>query len=296
MVNRLPKREIELGRALYPEAETLERPRTRGECAEGPRPCPFVGCKYHLYLDINSHTGSIKLNFPDLEPEELSESCALDVADRGGTTLYQVGKKMNVTRERARQLEERALGKLDQHRRSLGGLADASIPAEEPMPVLESIPSVKCRRDECGRKRQPNTDPELDGLCGYCQGAARRKRIWDARAVRRSGEEGPGHGTPTMAVEEGEAIAASTDGEKADTVACPAAAPTPAVPPMLVSSTDRATEPGAALQAAAKRTMAEAFEALEILELIGWSAARELAARVRRGEAAGLVVPARSGT
>lgn len=112
-VTRMTKRELELGRLLYPERDNAVRPRTRAECVDGPRPCPFVGCKFALYLDVNERTGSITLNFPDLEPDELSESCALDVADRGGETLEDVGAIMNLTRERIRQLEVRALARLE---------------------------------------------------------------------------------------------------------------------------------------------------------------------------------------
>ncbi len=84
------------------------RPLTRGDCAKGPRPCPWVACKYHLYLDVSTRTGSIKLNFPDLEPWELQDSCVLDVADKGPVTLEDVGRIMNLTRERIRQLEQAA--------------------------------------------------------------------------------------------------------------------------------------------------------------------------------------------
>lgn len=113
-IKRLSKRELERGRMLFPETE-YERPRTRAECLHGPhaaRPCPFVSCKHHLYLDVNDRTGSIKLNFPDLEVWELPETCALDIADRGGITLEEVGEIMNLTRERIRQLETRGLAKL----------------------------------------------------------------------------------------------------------------------------------------------------------------------------------------
>ncbi|HZZ83545.1 MAG TPA: sigma factor-like helix-turn-helix DNA-binding protein [Anaeromyxobacteraceae bacterium] len=88
------------------------RPRSRAECASGPRPCMFVSCKHHLYLDVNPTTGSIKLNFPDKEIWEMAETCALDVADRGGITLEEVGGIMNLTRERIRQVETRGLLKL----------------------------------------------------------------------------------------------------------------------------------------------------------------------------------------
>ena len=111
-VKRMTKRELEIGRLLYPESD-YDKPRTREECVDGPRPCPFVSCKHHLYIDVSPRTGAIKLNFPDLEVWEMGESCALDVADRGGTTLEDVGAIMNLTRERIRQVEVKALAKLE---------------------------------------------------------------------------------------------------------------------------------------------------------------------------------------
>ena len=42
----------------------------------------------------------------------MTETCALDVADRGGTTLEEVGAIMNLTRERIRQVEVKGLAKL----------------------------------------------------------------------------------------------------------------------------------------------------------------------------------------
>jgi hypothetical protein len=111
-VKRMTKRELEIGRLLYPETDYW-KPRTRADCATMPRPCPYVSCKYHLFIDVSARTGAIKLNFPDLEVWDMTESCALDVADRGGTTLEDVGAIMNLTRERIRQLEVKALAKLD---------------------------------------------------------------------------------------------------------------------------------------------------------------------------------------
>ena len=72
----------------------------------------WVSCKFHLYLDVNPETGSIKLNFPDLEVWEMADTCALDVADRGGITLEEVGEILNLTRERIRQVEVFGLEKL----------------------------------------------------------------------------------------------------------------------------------------------------------------------------------------
>jgi hypothetical protein len=109
---RLTKEELLFGATMEPLMLDLPRPTTRAECKQGPRPCPFVSCKHHLYLDVNPETGSIKLNFPDLEVWEMKETCALDVADRGGVTLEEVGEILNLTRERIRQVEVRGLLKL----------------------------------------------------------------------------------------------------------------------------------------------------------------------------------------
>lgn len=103
----LSRDERRAGRLLvYPD---VDRPRSRGECQEAARPCPYVSCRYHLYLDVDVDSGSLKVNFPDLEPWELEETCALDVADRGGVTLEEVGALIHVTRERTRQIEAQAL-------------------------------------------------------------------------------------------------------------------------------------------------------------------------------------------
>jgi hypothetical protein len=94
------------------EVVSYWRPQNRSECLDMDRPCLYVSCRHHLYLDVNPETGSVKLNFPDKEPWELQETCALDVADRGGITLEDVGTIMNLTRERIRQVEVRGLQKL----------------------------------------------------------------------------------------------------------------------------------------------------------------------------------------
>lgn len=120
-MRRQSKRELERLRQMYPDVD-YERPMTRADCQHGPhaeRPCPFVSCKHHLYLDVNERNGNIKLNFPDVEVWELPETCALDVADRGGITLEEVGAIMNLTRERIRQLEDLSLARL----KALGEMA-----------------------------------------------------------------------------------------------------------------------------------------------------------------------------
>ena len=107
-MKRLTREELRVGAMMYPPVD-IPRPTTREECRGEMRPCPWVACKHHLYLDINPETGSIKINFPDLEPWELQHTCALDVAEQGALTLEQVGEITNLTRERVRQVEVRGL-------------------------------------------------------------------------------------------------------------------------------------------------------------------------------------------
>lgn len=84
------------------------------------------------------------MNFPDLEVWEMTETCALDVADRGGITLEEVGTLLNLTRERIRQVERSGIDKL---RAALGDEADDALFAEEE----EDYPQ-ECDEDEdeCG--------------------------------------------------------------------------------------------------------------------------------------------------
>lgn len=89
------------------------RPQNRADCRDMPRPCPFVGCRYHLFLDVNPRNGNVKFNFPDKEPWELDVCCSLDIAEaEGGVTLEEIGHVMNLTRERVRQVEVVALGQV----------------------------------------------------------------------------------------------------------------------------------------------------------------------------------------
>lgn len=106
-----PAERAEWGEEMREAAE--RRPRLRSECFGAPRPCPYVACRFHLYLDVNPRNGHVKYNFPGKEPWELDETCALDVVGRGGATLEEVGLLVNLTRERVRQVEARAIGRLE---------------------------------------------------------------------------------------------------------------------------------------------------------------------------------------
>lgn len=98
------------------------RPQKRTECADGERPCPWISCRYHLAIDVNPLTGSIRVNHgADVDVEQMPETCVLDVAERGDHTLRDVASILYLTRERVRQIEAAALRKLRaRHGRALG--------------------------------------------------------------------------------------------------------------------------------------------------------------------------------
>lgn len=90
------------------------KPRTRSECVNGIRPCPFVSCRYNLFLEVSPISGSIHYNFDCVSPADMDPdaSCALDVSQTGPLTLGAVAKYANLTRERIRQIETAAMRKL----------------------------------------------------------------------------------------------------------------------------------------------------------------------------------------
>jgi hypothetical protein len=111
-MRRISKKDLQKGREDFPEAQNLRRPKNRSECVDGPRPCPWVGCPYHLWLEVHPHTGTITYIHPDVDPVDMPLSCVLDVAEHGPHRLEMIGILLNVSRERVRQIESSALRKL----------------------------------------------------------------------------------------------------------------------------------------------------------------------------------------
>jgi len=113
-----------------------EQPWTRRGCADVPRPCPFISCEAHLawYVRHKSDLPGggprlIRASMTDDEIVEallgLRESCALDVAARGGVELEEVADILGLSKQRVQQLEIRGLLKLR------AGLAAAGIRQED---------------------------------------------------------------------------------------------------------------------------------------------------------------------
>jgi hypothetical protein len=117
----------------------IPRPRTRGDCLQEARPCPWVSCRHHLLLEVAASKGgldvrptSLRLNRPELGERRMGRrsglassaaqhlvqqwiddaveqlagmqySCALDVADQypDGVTERSVGLILGVTEKAA---------------------------------------------------------------------------------------------------------------------------------------------------------------------------------------------------
>lgn len=121
-IKRISKGLLTSERENDPTANVRRLPLVRGICEPGDGICPLITCKHHLFLDVSPKTGSIKFNFPDLIEddgtirfEDMPATCVLDIADSGPITLEKTGEILNMTRERVRQVDCRAMAKLAKH-------------------------------------------------------------------------------------------------------------------------------------------------------------------------------------
>lgn len=110
----------------------------RSVCKTGPRPCPYVECRYHNWLvDSESrpgrrhHRAQGGAPTADINPVSM-RTCALDIADaqpRGELLAFgHIGEVLGMSDERARQLCERAIEKVN----GLGYTLDELFPEEHP--------------------------------------------------------------------------------------------------------------------------------------------------------------------
>jgi hypothetical protein len=99
--------------------ELLQRPKDRSECANIPRPCPFVSCQYNNYLDVDKqgkitrirtdpHT-HLPMLHEDVDP---ATSCAWDVAEQGEFTEEEIADMLDTTTGDIHGAVEGALRKL----------------------------------------------------------------------------------------------------------------------------------------------------------------------------------------
>jgi hypothetical protein len=129
------------------------RPGARAECVDGPRPCPWYGCRHHLGLH-QSAGGELRVR----ELEDLAETCVLDLVDANpdGMPLEAIAAAIGLgSVEAVRTIETKALSKIpgrspglrdhaaedhrDRARRSTGLVQDAAQ-VEEVEETIDATP------------------------------------------------------------------------------------------------------------------------------------------------------------
>ena len=114
-------------------AEMPPRPRCRAECVDGPRPCPWYGCRHHLGLDVTPTGRIVASKIGD-------ETCALDLAERGGLRFDKVATALGVAPERIRQIAITATSRLRASREGSPIAPDGYDPATwVPVPMTDFI-------------------------------------------------------------------------------------------------------------------------------------------------------------
>lgn len=86
-------------------------PKIRGHCENGPRPCPWILCKYHLYLDVAIESRSNGDHFGKTLTE-IPETCALDLANGNGMEWEEIGEVLGTTGQTAANIGKLALNSL----------------------------------------------------------------------------------------------------------------------------------------------------------------------------------------
>lgn len=95
---------VRAGRRL-PVVVDVERPRTRGDCENGPRPCPWISCRLHLATE--RITGLSDEHALELL-ESMGDTCAQDVASRGESTLQEISDALGLPLMTVADTEKRA--------------------------------------------------------------------------------------------------------------------------------------------------------------------------------------------
>jgi hypothetical protein len=112
----------------------MTRPRQRADCQEAPRPCPWIGCKWHLCWERRDLR---RLILSQADPAlvaarimEMDESCVLDCA-QAPRSDREVGAVLKVTHQAVAQTCARGLAKL-RGKSSLKRGQDESVGADSP--------------------------------------------------------------------------------------------------------------------------------------------------------------------
>ena len=94
-------------------------PTTRADCVDGPRPCKWVSCRYHLWSTEGTERPGRR--WTEIDPNRYGRvcqhthvTCSLDVADIApdGLGRKKVAALLGVTPERVGQIEARAMRRM----------------------------------------------------------------------------------------------------------------------------------------------------------------------------------------
>jgi hypothetical protein len=155
-------------------AEESLRPKKRGDCLDGPRPCPWVGCRHNLTLLVDQR-GGVHIN-----PRAFSfHNCALDLADeQAERSPEEVAALLGISEAEIRQIEHTYLEKMFQglYYREL---ARRAAPNPRRRLSLHARTTQSNGRDHLPSRRAavpPTTTPAPERLQGgeHRAGAARR--------------------------------------------------------------------------------------------------------------------------
>ena len=107
-------------------------PATRGECVDGPRPCPHTACHHHLFAVAGDERPGRRV--AGRAPEStlrtvyrlpvVPPSCTLDVADSGAQSVDETGNHLGLKASQVHALEASGLKKL----RAMGVTLEALLP------------------------------------------------------------------------------------------------------------------------------------------------------------------------
>lgn len=105
------------------------RPKTRADCADVPRPCPYISCRHHLFLDVSFKKLVFNSNAEDPTEMPADASCSLDIADRGVHTFPEMAElfRGGVTRQAIQFIERDAVTKLRANKKVLALVAETGL-------------------------------------------------------------------------------------------------------------------------------------------------------------------------
>lgn len=106
---RRRRRRVRLRLVTTQQTAGEARPLVRSDCQGGVRPCPWVGCRHHLFLEVDA-AGALHVPV-GTQPWQLEHSCALDLAREGGLSAQEVGDALRLSHTAVLQIERRALAK-----------------------------------------------------------------------------------------------------------------------------------------------------------------------------------------